>query len=111
MDTKKTKTVSLLNRYQDLKKKLISIGFICQGSISSVYQKCGTSSCRCHKDPDSRHGPYYLWTRKIKGKTVSRFLNAQQAEECKQWIANHRQMQTIIEEMRKLSKKAADWIG
>ena len=29
-----------------------------------------SDACRCHHDPDARHGPYHYWTRKARGKTV-----------------------------------------
>jgi hypothetical protein len=48
-------------------------------------------------------------TRKVKGKTVSRFLNEENAKECKEWIANHRELEAILKKMRKLSQKAANW--
>ena len=95
--------------YEQLKKELLSVGFICVGSVSSVFQQCGKENCRCHNDRDSRHGPYSLWTRKIRGKTTSRFLNEENAQECKEWIANQRKLHKIIKRMQKLSQKAADW--
>lgn len=100
---------ALLKEYEQLKKEFLSVGFICVGSVSAVYHQCGKQNCRCHNDPASRHGPYSLWTRKIKGKTISRFLNEEKAQECKDWIANQRKLQNIIKRMQELSKKAADW--
>jgi len=35
---------------------------------------CGNATCRCHKDPHNRHGPYHYWTRKSAGKTVGMML-------------------------------------
>lgn len=109
MPQKQKDRASLLKEYEQLKKELLTVGFVCLGSVSAVYQQCGKPNCRCHNDPDSRHGPYSLWTRKIKGKTTSRFLNQQNATECKEWIANQRKLQKIIKQMQELSKKAADW--
>ena len=42
---------------------------------------CGKSICRCREDPDARHGPYYQWSGKRKGKTVSAYLSDAQAED------------------------------
>jgi len=100
---------NLLKKYEALKKELLSIGFLCVGSVSSVYRPCGKQNCRCQTDPEFRHGPYFQWTRKIKGKTVSRFLNDENAQECLDWIANQRKLQDIIKQMQELSKQAADW--
>lgn len=107
--TKKKNRPFLLKEYEQLKKELLSVGFICVGSVSSVYHKCGKQNCRCNDDPSFKHGPYSLWTRKIRGKTVSRFLNDENALECREWIGNQRKIEKLIKKMQELSKKAADW--
>ena len=33
---------------------------------------CGTPSCRGRADPPQMHGPYWQWTAKIDGKTLTR---------------------------------------
>jgi hypothetical protein len=110
MVTKKKKNpATLLTQYQQLKEEILQLGFICQGSVSSIYQRCGKKNCQCQTDPNLRHGPYSLWTRKIRGKTASRFLNEENAQECKDWIANQRKLEKIIKQMHELSKQAADW--
>ncbi|MGH8903826.1 MAG: DUF6788 family protein [Egibacteraceae bacterium] len=40
---------------------------------------CGSPGCRCHADPPQPHGPYYQWTAKANGKTVTRRLTEHQA--------------------------------
>lgn len=109
MPKKQKDRSSLFKEYSQLKNELLSIGFICVGSVSAVYHKCGKENCRCSDDPNFRHGPYSLWTRKIRGKTISRFLNEENAQECKDWIANQRKLEKIVRRMQELSKKAADW--
>src|SRR5262245_12272781 len=100
---------NLLKKYEKLKQELLDLGFLCVGSVSSVYRPCGKTNCSCHTDPEFTHGPYYQWTRKIKGKTVSRFLNEENAKECLGWIANQRKLESIIKQMQDLSTEAADW--
>ena len=41
--------------------------------------KCGQQRCACHQDPAKRHGPYFEWTYKEKGKTVNRRLRPEEA--------------------------------
>lgn len=50
-----------------------------RGSLSERYMKCGQSSCRCQKDPDARHGPYFSLTRGAGGTTRSRYLPEEEA--------------------------------
>jgi hypothetical protein len=39
--------------------------------------KCGQPTCACHRDASQRHGPYFEWTYKVKGKTVNVKLSPQ----------------------------------
>lgn len=94
---------ALQKKYSLLKRKIDKMGFISTGSVMSIYQKCGYSRCACAHDENARHGPYNRWTRKVKGKTVTRTLTDKQAKICRECISNYRSLERIIEEMKKLS--------
>lgn len=89
--------------YDRLKQQITDLGFVCTGSLMSVYHKCGNPDCACARDPNARHGPYNRWTRKVNGKTVTRTLTDDQAAECKRCIENNKKLQEIIANMRRLS--------
>ena len=93
----------LEKKYCDLQKELAQIGYICYGSIMSLYRKCGNPNCGCKDNLKMRHGPYHIWTRKKKGKTITRSLSKKQAEHCLEYIQNLKKMENIIEEMKKVS--------
>lgn len=95
--------------YAKLKKVLLDVGFVCEGSLMRVFQKCGTSSCRCQQAKKYRHGPYFLWTRKVNGKTVTRKLSKEQVPQCRTWLANNRRLNKTIRRMRQLALRAASW--
>lgn len=73
-----------------------------------AYTRCTSPGCKCRADPPEPHGPYWQWTRKIDGKTVTRRLTPAEAKLYRQWIANDRRMKRIIEQMRTIAAKAAD---
>lgn len=93
----------LQQKYSELAKKLSKIGYICKGSVMVLYAKCGKPYCRCNTDENAKHGPYTVWTRKVKGKTVTRHLSEKQANLCREYIQNSKKLEKIIEEMRNLS--------
>ena len=90
-------------QYQELRRQLANTGYICTGSISTVYRKCGKAYCVCAKNEEVLHGPYNVWTRKVKGKTVTRNLTDEQARLCRERIANLRRLEGIIEDMKNLT--------
>ena len=91
------------NRYEKLKAKLRDLGYVCLGSITCRWLTCGKPSCICHRDPSRRHGPYYHWTRKLRGRTQSRMLDESLARLYQQAIRNHQTLDAIIQKMQELS--------
>jgi hypothetical protein len=92
-------------RYRELAEQLAKIGLISSGSVTRRFTRCGTAGCRCHADPPQPHGPYYQWTTKVDGKTVTRRLTDQEAKLYQEWIANDRQLRRIIQQMRQVAEK------
>jgi hypothetical protein len=95
--------------YEAAKARLTEVGFICEGSLAEIYTSCGNPNCRC-ADPDQRHGPYWQLTWKEAGKTITRRLSASDAQLYRQWIANRRQLETVLDQMRDLSREADEYI-
>jgi Family of unknown function (DUF6788) len=92
--------------YEAAKARLAEIGFTCEGSLIERYTSCKNPNCRC-ADPEQRHGPYWQISWKENGKTVSKMLPAEDAALYQQWIANRRALETILNEMRDISRAAA----
>ena len=92
--------------YEAAKARLAQIGFTCEGSLLERYTSCKNPNCRC-ADPDQRHGPYWQISWKQNGKTVSKILPAEDAALYQEWIANRRALEQILNEMRDLSRHAA----
>jgi hypothetical protein len=95
-------------RYDALKRRLILVGCIAEGSLAKRFITCGNPACRCRKNPEQRHGPYFQLTWKRKGKTVSRFIPPSLAPRFQRWIENRRTMESIIEQMYALSLRAIE---
>ena len=89
--------------YEGLRRRLADVGYICTGTVAIVYRKCGKSYCACATDPNARHGPYNTWTRKVRGKTVTRNLSEAQAASCSRYIANFRELEQILDKMKSMT--------
>ena len=94
-------------RYEKAKAEIDDLGFVLQGSVVERWMECGKPACRCHEDPEARHGPYYQWTWKAGGKTRSVYLTKEQAALCKKWIKNNRRLNRIVSRLRSVSERAA----
>ena len=72
--------------------------------------RCASQNCRCHADPPQPHGPYWQWTAKINGKTVTRRLTDPEAALYQEWINNDRRLRAILTQMRKIAAEATQLI-
>ena len=95
-------------RYRELAAELATIGLIHAGSLTRRYTRCATPGCKCHADPPQPHGPYYQWSAKVNGKTVTRRLSPNEAELYEEWIANDRRLRDLIQQMRQIAAKATE---
>jgi hypothetical protein len=91
-----------------LKESLANLGPVRRGTVLRRFMSCGRPACRCQADPPKLHGPYYEWTRKVKGKTVSVRLTPSQALLMKQWIANARQLDRIVAALERVSHRLTE---
>lgn len=93
-------------RHVDLTQSLARIGFVWPGTVQRQMLTCGKPRCACHKDAEARHGPYYYWTSKKNGKTVSKKLTREEAEILESWINNRRTVDATLKRMMKVSEHA-----
>jgi len=77
--------------YAPLRHRLAKVGWISEGYAQDRGPGAG--------------GPHYQWTRKVRAKTVSVALSKEQYEWLQEAIANWREVQQIIKEMQRLSRR------
>ena len=93
---------------QRLAAALAEIGFTLPGSVVVRHTRCGNANCRCKADPPALHGPYLQWTRKVKGKTVTRNLSPEQLQRYQPWFDNARRLRELSAELEVLSLRTAE---
>jgi hypothetical protein len=88
--------------------ELASLGLALPGTLIERRVRCGKPGCRCHADPPVLHGPYWQWTRKTGGKTVTRLVADDQLDDYRQWLDNHRRLRALVAELEDLTLAIAD---
>jgi hypothetical protein len=96
--TKKSKkaTPKLNRRIESIRRQIAAITLVAQGTISKRTKVCGRPNCRCAQDPEARHGPYYEWTRREKGRYVHTVISEDQAETLAAAIDNNRRVLALL---------------
>jgi hypothetical protein len=92
--------------FAGLKQELQQLSYFCKGTVLKRMMKCGQQRCACHQDPAKRHGPYFEWTYKEKGKTVNRRLRPEEAPIYEAATQQYRKLQSVSKRMEQVSRKA-----
>jgi len=95
-------------RYEALKSTVAEIGLIRRGTLLRRSMPCGKPGCRCQAAPPQLHGPYFQWTRKVRGKTVTVRVQPEEAELLREWIENGRRLNRIVGEMERVSDRLTE---
>ncbi len=76
--------------------RLLRTGKILPGTITQRHTFCGRAGCACQANPPRPHGPYWQWTRKVAGKTITRRLSPEQIERYRPWIENDHRIRELV---------------
>jgi hypothetical protein len=88
--------------------ELAAVGLALPGTLIERHVRCGKPRCACHADPPVLHGPYWQWTRKVAGKTITRLVPDEQLDDYRQWIDNDRRLRQLVAELEALTLTIAD---
>ena len=82
--------------------KLARSGPLAPGSVTRRLTRCGRPGCRCGADPPRPHGTYWSWTRKVRNKTITRYLSEEQYEDYEQFFENARRLRSLLSDLEAL---------
>lgn len=106
---KTARTASLdvpTQRFRQARQELRHLDYFLKGTVSKRMMKCGQPQCACHRDPAQRHGPYFEWTYKVNGKTVSVKLSPESAPIYQAATRQNRKLKAVLAKMERLSRTA-----
>jgi hypothetical protein len=93
-------------RFAELRRRLQDLEYFCKGTVLERRMKCGQPNCACQRDPAKRHGPYWEWTYKLRGKTVNVKLAPSAGPLYKAAARQYRSLKSLINRLERLSHKA-----
>jgi hypothetical protein len=94
-------TENLKKQLLELKKQIDGLEISIPGSIQITYLRCGKKNCRCHQTEDQRlwHGPYYLWYRRVGGKTTTQSIAEEDVQSYRIWIRNREKLEALVQKI------------
>jgi len=91
-------------RFQALKRDFQELEYFCKGTLLKRMMKCGKAQCACRQNPAKRHGPYYEWTYKAKGKTVNVKLTREVMPMFRAASHQYRKLKSLLNRLESLSQ-------
>ncbi len=88
---------------QEIKNKINDLEWVLVGTLLKSHKQCGKDNCKCVTDKKYWHGPYYIWTRKENGKTVTKTLTKVQAQYVLNAFKNMKKLNRLLEKWKKMS--------
>src|SRR5580700_10178493 len=87
--------------------RLAGAGYALPGTLLQRRTSCRKPNCRCTADPPALHGPYWQWTRKRHGKTITINLTPDQATRYQPWFSTARDIRDTLTAIEQLSLRIA----
>ncbi len=91
---------NLKKRYAQLAVQLSRMGLVLPGTIT---ERTIIGQASKKQMDRKKYGPYYQWTRKVNGKTITVNLSKAQVDLFQKAINNNRKSEQILSEMRRIS--------
>jgi hypothetical protein len=93
-------------RFRQARQDILQLDYFLKGTVLQRMMKCGRPQCAGQRDPAKRHGPYFEWTYKVKGKTANVKLSPQAAPLYLAATKRHRKLKAVLTRMERLSRTA-----
>lgn len=90
---------ALQQRRQELLARIAAVGDLRPGSLVQNYRRCGKPTCSCADSQHPGHGPYWLLTRTVQGRTRSQSIPASQVKVTQAQIAECQRLRRLVAEL------------
>jgi len=91
------------SRIASIQRQVARVDLICSGTLLKRTKVCGKPNCRCARDPDAEHGPYYEWKRRENNCLRHRIVSAEEAERIRKAQDDYQRVLTLLAEWEDLS--------
>jgi hypothetical protein len=99
----------LLSQTQTVKSQIAEVGEMRPGSLVERYRKCGKPNCHCAKRGTQGHGPDWILTREVNGKTVTKAIPAGHAvQQTRAQIEEYKRFRELTRELIQVNERICD---
>lgn len=101
--------VSLEKERARLCEQLAGLGDFRRGSVSVNYRRCGKSNCACCKAKHPGHGPQYLLTTKIGGRSKGKNVRCgPELKKVQEEVSNHQRFRDLVRQIVEVNEQICE---
>lgn len=98
----------LQTKTRELKTGIAGLGDMFPGSLVQRFRKCGKPNCHCAKKSSQGHGPTWVVTREVAGRTVSKIIPDRAVEQVRSETEQYRRFRELSRELIQTSAELGD---
>jgi hypothetical protein len=92
----------------ELYAALAEVGDVRRGSVSVNYRRCGKPNCACTRPGHPGHGPRYLWTRTVGGKSRGRQLAGAEVGKVRRELDRYAEFVTLTDRLVEVNERICE---
>ena len=95
----------LMEQGTALREALAKVGDFRPGTLLSRFRKCGKPNCHCAREKDGGHGPKWVLTRTVEGKTRNWSIPDEAVEETQTQVAEYQRFRQLTGALIEVSER------
>ncbi len=101
-------TEALSQRRDQLLQELAALQVFRRGSLNEMFRKCGKPNCHCAREGHPGHGPTWVWSRHLGGRTRSVTLPESAIPEVRREIAEYQHFRELCRELAEVNTQLCE---
>ncbi len=87
---------------------LAGVGDFRRGSVTENYRRCGKPNCACARRDHPGHGPRYLWTRTVGGRSRGRQLAAEEVGKVRRELDRYGEFVSLTDRLVEVNERICE---
>lgn len=98
----------LTQRRSEIQAQLAGLGPMRPGTLAQRFRKCGKPNCSCAREGARGHGPVWVLTWAVEGKTQTRVIPEEAVEDVRAQVAEYQRCRTLTRALVEVSTRMCD---
>ncbi len=99
---------ALQQRRDQIRGELAAIGELRPGPLREKFMRCGKPTCRCQREDDPGHGPYFVLDCAVGGRKTTRSIPSARVPETRAQVEECQRLRRLTSELVQVSEQLCE---